>query len=99
MTTAPIRAEDRYLQNIAQDMVINSYLAGARKTFFSRKERHGAARAELVLPRGLPLVPPRFHRGDRRHRSVVGGAVPVAEEAAAASISSVFRTGGNARPG
>ncbi len=52
-------AEDLYLQNISQDMVINSYLAGARKTFFSRKERSGPA-AELIIPAGLPLVPRDF---------------------------------------
>jgi len=50
------RAEDLYLQNLAQDMVINSYITGARKDFFSRKDRLGTA-AALVLPPGLPLVP------------------------------------------
>ncbi len=51
--------EDLYLQNISQDMVINSYLAGARKTFFSRKDGTGTC-AELVLPAGLPVVPRDF---------------------------------------
>ncbi len=51
--------EDVYLQNISQDMVINSYLTGARKTFFSRRDRSGL-HAELVLPAGLPLVPRDF---------------------------------------
>ncbi len=51
--------EDLYLQNIAQDMVINSYLVGARKTFFSRKDI-STAPAELLLPPGLPLVPRDF---------------------------------------
>ena len=51
-------AEDLYLQNIAQDMVINSYLAGARKTFFSRRD--GGAAPELILPAGLPVVPRDF---------------------------------------
>jgi predicted metal-dependent peptidase len=52
-------SEDLYLQNISQDMVINSYLAGARKTFFSRKDGTGLA-AELVLPAGLPIIPRDF---------------------------------------
>ncbi len=51
--------EDLYLQNISQDMVINSYLAGARKTFFSRKDGTVPA-VELHLPAGLPRVPGDF---------------------------------------
>jgi len=51
--------EDLYLQNISQDMVINSYLTGARKTFFSRRDSTGPC-AELVLPPGLPSIPRDF---------------------------------------
>jgi predicted metal-dependent peptidase len=51
--------ESLYLQNLAQDMVINSYLTERRKIFFSKKESHASA-AELSLPRGLPLVPHDF---------------------------------------
>lgn len=51
--------EDLYLQNISQDMVINSYLTGARKTFFSRKDCTAPA-DELRLPAGLPRIPRDF---------------------------------------
>ncbi|MBP7735731.1 MAG: hypothetical protein KA369_07145 [Spirochaetes bacterium] len=51
--------DDLYLQNISQDMVINSYLSGVRKTFFSRRD--GTAPVEqLLLPAGLPRVPGDF---------------------------------------
>ncbi|MBI9075054.1 MAG: hypothetical protein JEZ02_06545 [Desulfatibacillum sp.] len=43
------------LQNLAQDMVINSYLWDNRKTFFSRTGRHQTP--ELELPPGLPMIP------------------------------------------
>ncbi len=52
-------AEERYLQNLAQDMVVNSFIAGAQDNFFSRKDRQDGA-APLLLPRGLPLVPRAF---------------------------------------
>ncbi len=53
--------EDLFLQNLSQDMVVNSYIILHRKVFFSRK--HGVSEpAELVLPRGLPVVPVDFIR-------------------------------------
>ena len=51
---------DLYLQNLAQDMVINSFMAERSGTFFSRPgERDGA---RLVVHRGLPVVPEDFRR-------------------------------------
>lgn len=51
--------ENAYLRNLAQDMVINSYITGARRTFFSGMPG-GQPAPELVLPRGLPVVPADF---------------------------------------
>ncbi len=53
-------SENAYLRNLAQDMVINSYMAGARRAFFSKGSGNGAPAHELVLPRGLPVVPAAF---------------------------------------
>ncbi|MBN2079497.1 MAG: hypothetical protein JW838_11065 [Spirochaetes bacterium] len=50
--------DDPYLRNLAQDMVVNGYIAGHGKSFFSRKD--GIRNVELILPRGLPLVPSAF---------------------------------------
>jgi predicted metal-dependent peptidase len=50
---------DTYLVNLAQDMVVNSYLLNRKKTFFSRSGRQGRS-PELNLPRGLPVVPESF---------------------------------------
>ncbi len=50
---------DIYLVNLAQDMVVNSYLKERRKTFFSRSSRP-VRPPELTLPEGLPLVPDSF---------------------------------------
>lgn len=47
-----------HLRNLAQDMVINSYLKGHERTFFSRKGE--GARASLALPPGLPQIPADF---------------------------------------
>lgn len=50
--------DDPYLRNLAQDMVVNSYIAGHEKSFFSRRE--GGEAPGLLLPPGLPLVPSLF---------------------------------------
>ncbi|ABW68924.1 vWA domain-containing protein [Desulfosudis oleivorans] len=47
-----------HFRNLAQDMVINSYLKGHARTFFSRKDE--GARAFLALPPGLPEIPAAF---------------------------------------
>jgi len=49
--------EDIYLQNLAQDMVINSYIKNSRKTFFSRKGLYAENVATLEIPHGLPVIP------------------------------------------
>ncbi len=54
------REHDIYLSNLAQDMVINSYLTVNRKTFFSRKNSYAYDTPELMLPPGLPVVPEKF---------------------------------------
>ena len=46
-----------YLQNLAQDMVINSYLRENRKSFFSRKASYSPDVPPLILPDGLPVIP------------------------------------------
>lgn len=51
---------DIYLQNLAQDMVINSYIIENKKTFFSRTNQYLNETPELVLPRGLPVIPEKF---------------------------------------
>ncbi len=56
------RGQDIYLRNLAQDMVINSYLEDNRKTFFSRKNSYSPETPLLVLPAGLPVVPGAFFR-------------------------------------
>ncbi|MDY0131234.1 MAG: hypothetical protein RBR53_01065 [Desulforegulaceae bacterium] len=48
-----------YLQNMAQDMVVNSFIKENIKTFFSG-ENHGEP--ILELPEDLPLIPTYFHR-------------------------------------
>lgn len=48
---------DIYLQNLAQDMVINSYMLENRKKFFSGRDNN---RPELIMPKGLPIVPEQF---------------------------------------
>ncbi len=52
--------EDLNLQNLAQDMVINSYLLEHAGTFFSRKGQYYDDIPLLVLPRGLPVIPKNF---------------------------------------
>jgi predicted metal-dependent peptidase len=51
-----------YLQNLAQDMVINSYIKENSKTFFSRKNQYLHDVPELILPPGLPVIPEAFFK-------------------------------------
>ena len=60
MSTGPSRGGDPALQNIAQDMVINTYLGESRNSFFSRKSRSQREIPELNLPAGLPVLPSEF---------------------------------------
>ncbi|ACL05277.1 conserved hypothetical protein [Desulfatibacillum aliphaticivorans] len=55
-----IPGRNLHVQNLAQDMVINSYVWENRKTFFSRTGRHQTP--ELKLPPGLPMIPRSFSR-------------------------------------
>ncbi len=52
--------EDIRLQNLAQDMVINSHIKNNRKTYFSRKGQYKEDVAVVDLPRGLPTIPEEF---------------------------------------
>ncbi len=52
--------EDAYLRNLAQDMVVNTYLNLNEKTFFSRRGFQDIPL--LSLPPGLPQVPEAFGR-------------------------------------
>jgi len=61
-----IPGRDTALQNLAQDMVINSYLLDNRKTFFARREFPECP--ALTLPPGLPRIPERFYRETGRAR-------------------------------
>jgi len=59
--------EDIFLQNLAQDMTVNSYIAEHRYTFFSRKGRNERDLPELLLPPGLPAVPKEYlHEKDTK---------------------------------
>ncbi len=49
---------DPALQNLAQDMVINSFIRSHERNFFSRGG--GDSPPPLLLPEGLPVVPARF---------------------------------------
>jgi len=51
-----------YLQNLAQDMVINSYLKENGKTFFSRKASYSPDVPPLILPEGLLFIPDEFFK-------------------------------------
>jgi predicted metal-dependent peptidase len=53
--------EDLTLQNLAQDMAVNSYLAAHRTSFFSRRGDYEASVPRLALPPGLPAIPAAFH--------------------------------------
>jgi len=52
--------EDPFLQNMAQDMVVNSYITDHEKTFFSRTGRDIREEPLVILPKGLPRVPQSF---------------------------------------
>ena len=53
---------DIYLQNLAQDMVINSYILTNEKTFFSRKGQYVHDIPRIILPKGLPVIPSEFKK-------------------------------------
>ncbi len=53
--------EDLRLQNIAQDMTVNSYIRAHRGDFFSRRGDYEASVPRLLLPAGLPAVPAKFY--------------------------------------
>jgi len=53
--------EDSFLQNLAQDMVINSYIIGHEKTFFSRTGRDIRDEPSVILPGELPTVPKMYY--------------------------------------
>jgi predicted metal-dependent peptidase len=53
--------EDPALQNLAQDMVINIYIADHTETFFSKKGRGLRDVSKLILPAGLPMIPEAFY--------------------------------------
>lgn len=55
-----IPGKDVSLQNLAQDMMINSYLTEHRKTFFSRTGRDIREEPHVILPKGLPLIPAKY---------------------------------------
>ncbi len=58
---------DTHLQNLAQDMVVNSYLIQNRNTFFSRKGGSITEIPVLTLPSGLPVVPQKYY--DQTHNN------------------------------
>lgn len=49
--------KDAVLQNIAQDMVINTFLHKHSKDYFSYKGQYQWDVPELVIPKGLPCIP------------------------------------------
>lgn len=57
-----LTGEDCMLQNLAQDMIVNSYIREHEKTFFSGGSGIGSAEALLVLPAGLPVIPEEYIR-------------------------------------
>ncbi len=55
------RHENPFLQNLAQDMVVNTYMTDRKDSFFSLvNNRSRAERIRLTLPIGLPQVPREF---------------------------------------
>lgn len=52
---------NRYLQNLAQDMVINTFIEQKKKSFFSGFDDRRHDQAPLELPRSLPRIPRRFY--------------------------------------
>ncbi len=53
--------DELYFQNLAQDMVINSYMIDMKDTFFSRRGDYSWDVPSLVLPPGLPVIPDDFY--------------------------------------
>jgi hypothetical protein len=53
--------QDPALQNLAQDMVINSYITDHKETFFSKKGQGLRDIPKLILPEGLPMIPDTFY--------------------------------------
>ncbi len=51
-----------YLQNLAQDMVINTFLKENSKIFFSHKTSYSTDVPPLILPAGLPEIPQDFFK-------------------------------------
>jgi len=67
------RDEHPYLQNMAQDMVINSWMDDHSAAFFSTGDYR------LTLPPGLPRMPGEFFAKTGETRSVVGECLQVPE--------------------
>ncbi|MBU1168925.1 MAG: hypothetical protein KKD44_05095 [Proteobacteria bacterium] len=57
-----IRHEHPYLQNLAQDMVINSYIHDRENAFFSLTSNDRSERPKLLMPQGLPAIPADFFK-------------------------------------
>ncbi len=49
--------QDIFLQNLAQDMVVNTYMKAHKKTFFSRTNRHARETPELIIAKAQPCIP------------------------------------------
>ncbi len=62
-----IPGEDPFLQNLAQDMTINSYLDKNDEYFFSHQGDYMWDVPVLQLPPGLPMVPRKFYRETGNH--------------------------------
>ncbi|NMB65566.1 MAG: hypothetical protein GYA16_11940 [Spirochaetes bacterium] len=52
---------DIVLQNIAQDMVVNTFISNHSKTFFSHKGQYQWDVPVLTIPQGLPFIPQEFY--------------------------------------
>ncbi len=61
---------DVVLQNIAQDMVINTFIVQHSKTFFSYKGQYQWEVPALILPEGLPYIPQEFFADTSIHDPV-----------------------------
>ncbi|MCX8123552.1 MAG: hypothetical protein N3F66_05240 [Spirochaetes bacterium] len=55
------KSGDVVLQNIAQDMVVNTFIHNHKKIFFSRKGQYQWDVPVLTLPQGLPVIPLEFY--------------------------------------
>jgi len=58
---------DPFLQNLAQDMTINSYLDKNDEYFFSHQGAYMFDAPVLQLPPGLPMIPVKFYRETGNH--------------------------------